>query len=153
MHSQFRKMACEIHYSSPTFSLYLYCAGKQQKSYFRNEAIKQSQNEHSPLVNQHMAMSFACLWITNLRGELLQMEFSMPCALCFIHCKQTKSSWVQGLFDCPSFAWNNLCVFLSMIKWPAERQENLKGSQTDRNTIDESGPFFFFNNQNVYKYK
>lgn len=37
-------------------------------------------------------MSFACLWITNLWGEFLQMEFSMPCALCFKHCKQTNKS-------------------------------------------------------------
>lgn len=72
--------------------LYLYSVGKQQRSYFRNEAIKQIQNEHNPLVNQHMAMSFACLWITNLWGEFLQMEFSMPCALCFKHSKQTNKS-------------------------------------------------------------
>lgn len=50
-----------MHFSSAVHSLYLYCAGKQQRSYFRNEAIKQIQNEHNPLVNQHMAMSFACL--------------------------------------------------------------------------------------------
>lgn len=81
-----------MHYSSSVHSLYLYCAGKQQRSYFRNEAIKQIQNEHNPLVNQHMAMSFACLWITNLWGEFLQMEFSMPCALCFKHSKQTNKS-------------------------------------------------------------
>lgn len=81
-----------MHYSSAVHSLYLYCAGKQQRSYFRNEAIKRIQNEHNPLVNQHMAMSFACLWITNLWGEFLQMEFSMPCALCFKHGKQTNKS-------------------------------------------------------------
>lgn len=67
-------------------------AGKQQRSYFRNEAIKQIQNEHNPPINQHMAMSFACLWITNLWGEFLQMEFSMPCTLCFKHSKQTNKS-------------------------------------------------------------
>lgn len=51
----------QMHYSAAVHSLYLYCTGKQQRSYFRNEAIKQIQNEHNPLVNQHMAMSFACL--------------------------------------------------------------------------------------------
>lgn len=87
-----RKRTHQMHYSSAVHSLYLYCAGKQQRSYFRNEAIKRIQNEHNPLVNQHMAMSFACLWITNLWGEFLQMEFSMPCALCFKHGKQTNKS-------------------------------------------------------------
>lgn len=77
---------------SNALQLCVICAGKQQRSYFRNEAIKQIQNEHNPLVNQHMAMSFACLWITNLWGEFLQMEFSMPCTLCFKPSKQTNKS-------------------------------------------------------------
>lgn len=41
-------------------------------------------------------MSFACLWITNLWGEFLQMEFSMPCALCFKHSKQTNKQKHHG---------------------------------------------------------
>lgn len=80
----------ELCCSSLTHSPYLYCASKQLRSYFGNEAIKQIQNEHNPLVNQHMAMSFACLWISNLWGEFLQLQSSMLCSLCFKHSKQTK---------------------------------------------------------------
>ena len=32
--------------------------------------LVQIQNEHNPLVRQHMAVSFACLWIANLWGAL-----------------------------------------------------------------------------------
>lgn len=98
-------------------SLYLYCTGKQQRSYFRNEAIKQIQNEHNPLVNQHMAMSFACLWITNLWGEFLQMEFSMPCALCFKHSKQTNKSVLgpELLHLAPQLPIPILCLSLLLL--------------------------------------
>lgn len=82
--------------ASNTLQFSFICAGKQQRSYFRNEAIRQIQNEHNPPINQHMAMSFACLWITNLWGEFLQMEFSMPCALCFKHSKQTNKQKHRG---------------------------------------------------------
>lgn len=100
-------------YSSTIHSLYVYCAGKQHRSYFRNEAIKRIQNEHNPLVNQHMAMSFACLWITNLWGEFLQMEFSMPCALCFKHRKQTNKSVLGPEFlQLPPFPVPPHCVSL-----------------------------------------
>lgn len=93
MHTQCKKGGWIKCTAALLFTAFIwYCAGKQQRSYFRNEAIKWIQNEHNPLVNRHMAMSFACLWITNLWGEFLQMEFSMPCALCFKHSKQTNKS-------------------------------------------------------------
>lgn len=81
-----------------TWPFPVHCTGKQRGSYFGNEAIKRLQNEHSPLVNRHMAMSFACLWISNLRGDFLQMKFSTPCGLCFKHSKQTNKSVLGNEF-------------------------------------------------------
>lgn len=138
MHKQCKKKKKIMHqmcYSSAVHSLYLYWTGKQQRSYFRNEAIKQIQNEHSPLVNQHMAMSFACLWITNLWGEFLQMEFSMPCALCFKHSKQTNKSILgpELLQLLPTSHPTSLCLSPSLLSDDLQLTVTVKTTATSRN--------------------
>lgn len=89
MHTQCKKKKKRMrqtHYSSV-----LYVLVNNREVILEMKQLGRSKMNTTPPVNQHMAMSFACLWITNLWGEFLQMEFSMPCALCFKHSKQTNT--------------------------------------------------------------